>query len=481
MIFDVFFNLGIQKSDDVNRNRLIRQINGLNLFYTAVALSVGILAFTLLRDSFGGLLLAWVQVFATLMYAGNLFLNRNRFRDFVRHFTIFAFEIHLFLCALITGFYLSPVMLVIVLFPLLAALVEVSLYVHLGVGFVQLGLLVVFHYFFPEVEASLNQILGTSEKYFDILRVMGLAYFPVMGAGIMRIIFNENLRARIKQKQMLSELNKVHQKLKVYADALKDESIRLKAELNIAKEIQEMVLPDQKEFNSLHDQDIACIMRPADEVGGDYYDIIETNDELLFGIGDVTGHGLASGLIMMMAQTAIRTIAESPKITFDEYLPLLNRILYANINRIKENRNMTLSLFRYKGKGQYEMSGQHEFFLIYRAARNEVEVFETMDGGFFIGMIDDISDFSEFVEFHLNPEDVLLLFSDGVTEAENEQGEQFGLDNLVSVFQKNADSPAEHLKQKIIRKLYNFMGQREILDDISLLIIKQKGNDNEEN
>lgn len=476
MFFNKLLDLGSKPADDVNRVRLIRQINGLNVFYTCIAFSVGVISFLFLKGSLGGLMLGYVQVFATFMYAGNLLINIKRFKNFVRHLTILAFEIHLFLCALITGFYDSPVMLVIVLYPLLAALVEVSIFQHLFIGFLQLGLVMGFHFIFPEKERELNSILGSAESYKEILRVMGLAYFPLMGAGIMKIIFTENLNARIKQKKMLTELNRVHLKLKQYAEALKDESIRLRAEVNIAKDIQAMVLPDKEDFISLEDQDISCIMRPADEVGGDYYDVIHTDGKILFGIGDVTGHGLASGIIMMMAQTAIRSIVEMPGLDFEKYLPLLNNVMYANITRIKEDRNMTLSLFSYLGNGKYIMTGQHEYYLIYRSGTKEIEVIDTMNHGFFIGMIDSVEEFSDFREFELKKDDVLLLFSDGVTEAENENSEQFGLDRLEKYFKYYADLSADKIKQKLMQKIYNYIGQREILDDISLLIIKQKDN-----
>lgn len=473
MFFDKMLNLGISTGDDVNRVRLIRQINGLNLFYTFVALSVAFISFLFLRNSLGGFLLGWVQVFATILYASNLLVNRRKFHNFVRHSTLIFFELHLFLCSLLTGVYDSPVLLVFVLYPLLAALVEVSIFQHLFFGFIQFGLVLFFRFSFPDAAMEFNNLMGTAEDYYHILRIMGLFYFPVMGSVIMKIIFSENLKARIKQKNMIEELNRVHEKLKDYAEALKDESIRLKAEVNVAKDIQAMVLPGIDDISLLDEHEVACIMRPASEVGGDYYDIIKTDNELVFGIGDVTGHGLASGLIMMMAQTAIRALVESPYMDFKDYLPTLNSVLYANINRINANRNMTLSLVSYEGNGKYLSTGQHEFFLIYRSNTNSIEVNDTLDDGFFIGMLDSITTFNKIREFTLNEGDILLLFSDGITEAENIHGEQFGLERLIDNFHKYSSEPVEKIKDKLIMKIYNYIGPREILDDISLMVIKQ--------
>ncbi|MGL1893214.1 MAG: SpoIIE family protein phosphatase [Spirochaetaceae bacterium] len=474
MFLDNIINLGIEKSDEVNTVRYKRQINGLNLFYTAIALSVGLISFILLNKSRVGLFLGYVQILATLMYAGNLYNNRIKFKKYVNHLTILAFELHLFLCALLTGLFDSPVAIVIVLFPLLAALVEVSIFLHLFIGLFQFMLLIMFHFIFPELENSINTYLGITESSTVILRIMGLGYFPIMSAGIINIIFAENLSARKKQKVMIKELSRMHHKLKIYADALKDESIRLKAEVNIAKDIQAMVLPDDNDLSDLSDQEVSCIMRPADEVGGDYYDVIQSDGKLVFGIGDVTGHGLASGIIMLMAQTAIKTIVETKSAKYEEYLPIVNKVLFDNINRINANRNMTLALFNYLGNGRYIATGQHEYFIIYRAKTKQIEINDTMDDGFFIGMIESVTEFSNLNDFVLYKDDILLLFSDGVTEAEDMDSNQFGLERLVQYLEQYAELPPSKIKQKIMQKIYNYIGDRDILDDISLLIIKQK-------
>jgi len=100
-----------------------------------------------------------------------------------------------------------------------------------------------------------------------------------------------------------AEITKLNQKLKV-------ENLRLGAELDIARRVQQMILPRSEELEAIANLDIAGYMAPADEVGGDYYDVLVEDGVVTIGIGDVTGHGLESGLVMMMAQTIIRTLKE---------------------------------------------------------------------------------------------------------------------------------------------------------------------------
>ncbi len=85
-------------------------------------------------------------------------------------------------------------------------------------------------------------------------------------------------------------------------------------------------------------------MEPATEIGGDYYDVVCQGGSVVFGIGDVTGHGLESGVIAIMVQTAVRTLLASAGTTRAESFCALNRVVYDNVRRMQCDRNLTLSL-----------------------------------------------------------------------------------------------------------------------------------------
>jgi predicted ATPase/GAF domain-containing protein/tRNA A-37 threonylcarbamoyl transferase component Bud32 len=95
-----------------------------------------------------------------------------------------------------------------------------------------------------------------------------------------------------KVEQRTKQLAEANAEINTLNKQLKKENWRMSAELNVAKQIQKMVLPTSSELNKIHELDIACFMEPADEVGGDYYDILEHDGRVQIGIGDVTGHGL---------------------------------------------------------------------------------------------------------------------------------------------------------------------------------------------
>jgi len=462
-------NLGQAPEDDINKVRLIRQVNGLNLFFIFVAGTISLVF--LFTPSIPREL--WVvQVVATVLYALMLFLNSQKLLRLVSQATIVIFEIQLFIIMFYTGGWSSAALGVIILYPLLAALFEVSISLHLAVGLVQFAAFTAIHFFFPLMDIRLNTLAGLNQIGISVLHIVQYTYIPVMAAVIIGIIFKENLKAREKMHNMIEVITASKKQLEFYSNELKQETQKLRAELNIAKQIQTMVLPAEPELKQIPELDIACFMRPADEVGGDYFDVIRMEDNILIGMGDVTGHGLSSGIVMLMAQTAIRSVAEVYNDDPSRILPILNRILYSNIKRIKEDRSMTLSLISYK-KGKFTVAGQHESVVVCRAS-GKIEIHDTIDAGFYIGLTPELAGKGKSFSFKLNKDDLMFLYSDGVTEAENEKKEQFGIENLCRTIKKYHALPADSVKSSLVKDLYNYMGETEIFDDISFMVVKQK-------
>jgi sigma-B regulation protein RsbU (phosphoserine phosphatase) len=273
-------------------------------------------------------------------------------------------------------------------------------------------------------------------------------------------------------KERTEELERALEKISVLNDKLKDENLRLIAELDVAKQLQLMVLPGQDELCAIKDLDIACMMAPADEVGGDYYDCFQSNGSVRFGIGDVTGHGLSAGVIMLMAQTAVKTISLMGERDMKKMLALVNKVLYSNIERITEDRSMTLSLLDYKDR-VYTVAGQHEYLIVCRKD-GRVEVKDTCDLGLFVGFEPDISEFIDEVKITLDEGELLVLYTDGVTEAVNERGEEFGLKRLCELVKRNHALPSSKILENLNEEVRAFIGKAKVYDDISLLVIKQK-------
>jgi sigma-B regulation protein RsbU (phosphoserine phosphatase) len=233
-----------------------------------------------------------------------------------------------------------------------------------------------------------------------------------------------------------------------------------------------MILPRQEELQHVHELDIAGFMQPADEVGGDYYDVLRDSGLTHISIGDVTGHGLESGVMMLMTQTAIRTLIERGETDLTAILNTLNRTLCKNTTRMQIDRNLTLLLAHHQDQ-TLTFAGQHESVLIARAS-GEIEWMDTLDLGFPIGLEEDLGDHFRIATVSLEPGDGVVLYTDGITEAENTAGEMYGVNRLAETVNRHWDKPAEEIKQAVIDEVVEHIGAQKIYDDLTLIVLKQK-------
>jgi len=242
-------------------------------------------------------------------------------------------------------------------------------------------------------------------------------------------------------------------------------------ELDISRQLQQMMLPKDKELQQFKELDIAGFMEPAQEVGGDYYDVLPSGHGIKIGIGDVTGHGLESGVLALMVQTAVRTLLESHITDPKFFLTVLNRVIYGNLQRMNSECNLTLSLLDYCD-GVLHLSGQHEEMLVVRH-QGQIERVDTLDLGFPIGLEADISSFIAQVEVRLEPNDGIVLYTDGITEAENSINGRYCIERLITVVRQNWSLTAQEIQQAVIEDVRQYIGTHKVYDDITLLVIKR--------
>ncbi|TVR07363.1 MAG: hypothetical protein EA395_12980 [Phormidium sp. GEM2.Bin31] len=245
----------------------------------------------------------------------------------------------------------------------------------------------------------------------------------------------------------------------------------LSAELDISRRLQQMLLPTPHELQKASELEIATYMEPADEVGGDYYDILIGEKSIKIGIGDVTGHGLESGVLAIMVQTAVRTLEECQETDPRKFLDIINRTIYQNVQRMQSDKNLSLCLIDYH-EGLLKLSGQHEEVII---AREEgIERVDTIDLGFPIGLDTNILEFINGHHLHLNPGDVVVLYTDGITEAENQHKQLYGIERLCQVISQSRECTAEVILQGVIEDVRRHIGRHKVYDDITLLVIKRR-------
>ena len=246
----------------------------------------------------------------------------------------------------------------------------------------------------------------------------------------------------------------------------RDQLVALQNELNIARQMQQSILPAQ--FPRGPDFQVYASMTPARNVGGDFYDIVHLEDNRIgVAIADVSDKGVPAALYMMSSRTLLKGAAigcESPSQVLDEVNSLLQD---------DSDTGMFVTLFY----GIYDpatneftyANGGHNPQLIVHADGSSTVL--AMTGGVVLGVVPNIQ--YEQTTVALSPGDTILLYTDGITDATNEEGEFFGLERLQATFAGNPPRDSRAANDAVFEALQNFVGDAAQADDITCLALSR--------
>jgi sigma-B regulation protein RsbU (phosphoserine phosphatase) len=261
----------------------------------------------------------------------------------------------------------------------------------------------------------------------------------------------------------------------VALEQVTEHEARLSTELDVARRIQLRIIPTDAPLPGL---EMTSHVRPADSVGGDYLDVYRDGERCWFLLGDVTGHGLGAGLVMLMAQSTMSSLLRlRPEISPCELNFFANQVLAANLERLAERRHLTaVALLRTAGN-RFTVSGSHDSLLVYRATTGGVETHDINHFPVGLGFTADLAS-SDFVQdaLQLGPGDTLFMFTDGVTEAArggDPRAGLFGVEPLISLLKRHAHSPLTDLKHDLLDELDRFT-QKVYDDDVSFLALRAR-------
>lgn len=246
---------------------------------------------------------------------------------------------------------------------------------------------------------------------------------------------------------------------------------RYKEELKIAKLVQKSLLPQKLEQDK--DFEVAAFSESADEVGGDYYDTLRINDhQVALIIADVSGKGTTAAFHMSQMKGIFHSLAQL-QLDSKEFMIKSNQAL---IHCLERGSFISASYFvidTNTKKIHYSRAG-HCPILYYKAATNTAEYLK--DKGTALGMVRS-KDYCNFVETNLieyAPGDIMVLYTDGITEAKNNKGEEFGYARLASALKEVVQFSPKEIESHIIKRLYEFSGSEDINDDYTSMTVRFK-------
>jgi serine phosphatase RsbU (regulator of sigma subunit) len=316
-------------------------------------------------------------------------------------------------------------------------------------------------------------LLGAAMLIF-ILVLLDRLVFRRLGAmtSTMRSVAQGDLTTRLPDgyEEELDTVAQTFNGMVTQLDASRRELARtesVRREMQIAHLIQTSILPRQ---TALPGFDVAARMKPADDVGGDLYDLRPCGgDRFWVLVGDVSGHGIQSGLVMLMAQAAaVAQIERDPECSPAAVVAAVNRVLYENVrSRMARDDYLTFMASKHVGEGRFVAAGRHQPIFVRRVG-GEVELIETV--GPWCGIAGDVTDAVSEYGYHLEPGDQACLISDGIVEAPG-LGGLFGEERLAAVLSARTDS-ADAALDRLFRAVEAHMDRQ--LDDMTAVIIRRE-------
>ena len=245
------------------------------------------------------------------------------------------------------------------------------------------------------------------------------------------------------------------------ADSLRQERVR--KELELAAEMQAMLVPN--ELPSDDHFDVSAIYRPHQQVGGDYYDFIPINDdEVMFCMADVSGKGVSAAFLMSNFQAYLMAIFRFKEMALEDIVHELNDRV---IRSTQGEKFITFFFATYNKRSRllkYINCGHNPPLLMTPQGKTEW----LKNGCIGLGMLDEIPRVLSG-EVSIDPGSVVICYTDGLTELENEDLEEYGTERLEQALEKNFFAPTAALNQLIVKELNAFRGTMPYVDDTALL------------
>ena len=250
---------------------------------------------------------------------------------------------------------------------------------------------------------------------------------------------------------------------------LKRENRVLQEQMRIARQVQSRLFPQV--LPDIDTLDYSGICRPAGEVGGDYYDFLRlSEDHYYIAVGDISGKGISAALLMASLQALLRSHVTQGQDDLSGMITEVNRLLCA---MTEENRFATLFCSVYEDASRqltYVNAGHNPPLLFSNGAPGVKAVRRLPANDSILGMFRAATYSCSQLEF--SPGDTLLVYTDGITEAQNPQGEQFGEERVKACIQEHLACHPEPLRDRLLEEVKRFTDTAAVTDDQTVVVLR---------
>ncbi len=275
----------------------------------------------------------------------------------------------------------------------------------------------------------------------------------------------------------MEELEAINDVIKQTNDDLIEAHIIAEKDMKLATYVQSRLLPNEPP--RLKEWDIAFEFKPMTDISGDLFDFyIKSGKMQGMNICDVSGHGVASGLITMIARSVFfRNFEKSYDMKLGRIMEQINSDMISEIDSI--DHYLTSILLRFNGSTAEYVNAGHTDLLVRKCSTGKVKIVKPNDNdkdvkGMFIG-VKSLERPYDSLRFKIDPGDIILLYSDCIIESKNLQGEMFEDHRLITSFENAGGDSAQEIIGSILDDLYNFIQVKDLLDDLTVIALKYLG------
>jgi sigma-B regulation protein RsbU (phosphoserine phosphatase) len=239
----------------------------------------------------------------------------------------------------------------------------------------------------------------------------------------------------------------------------------MKRELKVAAQVQNLLIPNVLPDNEF--VQMAAVYLPHRNVGGDYYDYIQlSKDEFVFVIADISGKGTGAALLMANFQANVRALIKTASINLKGFVRQLNENILG-ITQGEKFITMFLGRYNVQSRKLNYISCGHNPTVLYQDGETHL----LSEGCTIIGMFEELPSV-KVGSVDISKNAVIVNYTDGVTDLENEHGLNYSTDHLVHYLQRNPDTQMKPFIKGIMTEIYQFKGEMEYVDDITMLALR---------
>jgi sigma-B regulation protein RsbU (phosphoserine phosphatase) len=331
--------------------------------------------------------------------------------------------------------------------------------------------------FFKKIENN-EEVIYEKDTSSDFLRKK-LSYNSTFVAPI---VFEDKIYAYIvlserktnkpyseQDEKILSSLAKQTgfslQNIKLYGEYV--EKQKIERDLELARNIQKSLLPDRPPV--IDNMEIVAISNPAKQVGGDYYDFYQSDNENFWAVlGDVSGKGIAASILMSMVRSLLRAEIRNASEKTGELLTNLNNLIASDIYEGKFITFVTCYFDMINSKIYFSNAG-HLPTIIYKKKLNKLVSYEA--DGLPIGILEDVKYDTRSETFEEG--DIIVFYTDGINEAMDVDKEEFSIEKLEEIILREKDKSAPAILKIILDEVNEFVGDAPQHDDTTLIVLKK--------